>query len=77
MTDALFDHDVDAAELALSGQHGLGDVVVVAHVADDRQGVPSCGADLLRSGVDRALELRMRRVGLGEQGDVRAVARGA
>jgi hypothetical protein len=31
------DDDVDAAELALGLQHRLGDVVVVAHVADDRQ----------------------------------------
>ena len=71
------DDDVDAAELALGLQDRLGHVVVVAHVADDRQRVAARGADLLGGRVDRSLELRVRGVGLREQGDVRAVPRRA
>ncbi len=71
------DDDVDPAELALGLEHRLGHVIVVAHVADDRKRLPAGGADLLGGGVDGALELGVRGVGLGEQRDVRAVARSA
>ncbi len=71
------DDDVDAAELALGLEDGLGDVVVVAHVAHDRQCPAARGADQLGRGMHRALELGVRGVGLREQGDVRAVPRRA
>ena len=49
---------------------------LVADVADDRQRLPAGRLDLLGGGVDRALELRVRLGGLGDQCDVGAVAGG-
>lgn len=55
----------------------LRDRVVVAHIAHDRQRLTAGLADPLGGGVDGALELGMGRIGLRQQRDVRAVARGA
>ena len=70
------DDQVDAAE-ALDGLlHGGGDDALVADVADDRQRLAAGGLDLLRGGVDRPRQLRMRLSRLGDQGDLGAVAGG-
>ena len=51
--------------------------VLVAHIDHQGQGLAAGLLDLFGGGVDRAFELGMRRLGLGGDGDVGAVARGA
>ena len=58
--------DVNGTKLAACFQHGVRDVIVVAHVADDRQGVAARGSDGLGGRVDRAFEGGVRGVSLGE-----------
>src|SRR6185312_116439 len=65
-------HDVDAAEFGHGGLDGALDVLVVAHVPDDRQCARPVGADLLGCGVDGPLEVGVGGGGLGQQGDVGA-----
>ena len=50
---------------------------LVADVDGKRQRLAAGALDLLGGGVDRALQLRMRRFGLGRDRDIGAVARGA
>ena len=71
------DHDVDAAEFLRGLVDAVLHRVLVAHVDDEGQGAAAGLLDLLGRGVDRAFELGMRRLGLGGDGDVGAVARGA
>ena len=69
------DHDVEAAERRDRLLDGGLDRVLVAHIDDERQRPAAGLLDLLGGGVDRAFELGMRRLGLGGDGDVGAVAR--
>jgi hypothetical protein len=73
----IVDHDVDAAE----GRDGPLDrafhLRLVAHVDHERQRMPASLGDFVSGGEDRAGQFRMRLVGLGRDGDVGAVARGA
>ena len=55
----------------------VGDRLLVADVADDRQRLAAGLLDLLGGRVDGAFELGVRLGRLGDQRDVRAVARGA
>src|SRR6266566_703042 len=50
---------------------------LVAHVDHERQRMSAGLGDFVRGGEDRAGQFRMRLVGLGRDGDVGAVARGA
>ena len=71
------DADVDAAEgLGRLGDGGL-HLLLVADVADQRQRAAAGLLDLGGGGVDRAFELGIGLGGLGGDGDVGAVARGA
>ena len=71
------DHDIEPAE----GRDGLLDRVfhlrLVAHIDHQGQRVAAGFGDLVGGGEDGARQLRMRLVGLGGNGDVGAVARGA
>ena len=71
------DADVDASELVDHlldrGLHAL----VVADIACDRQRFAAGRADLLGGRVDRALEIGMRLLGLGDDGDLGSVVRRA
>ena len=71
------DQDVDAAEGLDGPRDGGRDRLLVADVAGEGQRAPAGGLDLRRGGVDRAGQLRVRRLGLGGDRDVGAVARGA
>src|SRR5207247_832840 len=52
------------------------DRLLVAYVDHERQGAAARLLDLLAGSVDRALELGMRRLGLGRDGDIGAVGPG-
>ena len=73
----IVDHDVDAAK----GRDGPLDrafhLRLVAHIDHERQRMSAGLGDFVRGGEDGAGEFRMRLVGLGRDGDVGAVARGA
>jgi len=73
----IVDHDVDAAEGGDRLLYGGFHLLLVAHVDHERQRRAAGRGDLLGGGEDGARQLRMRRVGLGGNGDVGAVARGA
>ena len=73
---SVVDHDVDPAEVLHGGRHSAPHVGLLAHVADDRHGLPACGLDLLHGGVDGAGQPRVGLVGLREQDGVRARLRG-
>ena len=70
-------HDVDAPETLDGGGDRCGDVVIIADVPHQRQGLAAGGDQLLGSRKDRAFEFRVRIAGLGHQDDVGAVARRA
>src|SRR5690606_25845942 len=71
------DADVDAAEALHGAGDGRVDLVRVADVAQQRQGLAACGLDLARRGVDGARQRGMRLRSLGRNGHVGAVARRA
>jgi hypothetical protein len=71
------DQDVDAAEVLRAALRRLRDFGVVADVHRHRQGSPARGFDLFGGGVDRARQFRIRLRGLGDDRDVRAIARSA
>jgi hypothetical protein len=68
------DHHVHPAPALDRGGDERVDLRLVAHVADDRERLAPGFLDRRGGGVDRAGQLRMRLVGLGQQGDARAGA---
>ena len=71
----IVDADVDAAEGLDGSCDGVGDLRLLADVADDRQRLAAGLLDLLGRRVDRARQLRMRLGGLGRDRHIGAVAR--
>ena len=69
--------DVDAAELGHGLGHRLVDALFVADVAGQRQGLAAGLLDFLGGGEDRAGQTWIGLHGLGRDGNVGAVARGA
>ena len=75
--DEYLDDDIDAAEMARGARDRILDGGFVTHVDFERQRPPAGLHDVFGGGVDGAGKPRMRRRGLGGDGDVGAVARGA
>ena len=73
----IVDHDVDAAEGRDGPLDRAFDLGLVAHIDNERERMSAGLGDFVRGGEDRAGQFRMRLVGLGRDGDVGAVARGA
>ena len=71
------DANIDAAEFGDGLVDGGDHLGLFADIAKDRQGLAASGADLFGSGVDGALEFRMRLRGLCGDRDVGAVPRRA
>jgi hypothetical protein len=73
----IVDHDIEPAEGRGRALDPILHRGLVPHVDHKRQRPAARLHDLLRRGVDGAGELGMRRLGLGRDGDIGAVARGA
>src|SRR5690606_39557461 len=71
------DEDVGAAECGAGGGNRIQDLRFLADVALDRQGPAAGLLHLFGHRVDGAGELGVGHAGLGDDGDVGAVARGA
>ena len=72
----IVDADIDAAESGDGRLDGAGDLLLEADVARERESPPARRLDLGGGRIDRAFELGMRFLRLGDDGDVGAVARG-
>ena len=72
----IIDDDVERTERRRSFVDRVLHRLFVAHVDHERQGAAARLLDLLGGAVDRAGELGMRRLGLGGDRDIGAVARG-
>lgn len=76
IAEGIVDADIDAPELLHGGGHRGRDRIRVADIPDDRQCLAAGFLEFLGGREHRAWQLWMRLGGLGDQGNVGAVARG-
>ncbi len=69
----VIDDDIDATELRNSLFDSARNIFIVAHVSVNRQRLPTCCADRLGRGVNRAFKLGVGSVGLRNQCDICAI----